>query len=359
MTTCNTPDSAPLDPGREAPKSLPALRVLAVIGDLVLCGFLLLLTLWATAALYFDFRVPSMRTSFALAYFAVVLAFWIAVKRRWLAATLTFCAFALVLGGWLSLKPSNDRDWQPDLKTLADAEIDGDKVVLHNVRNCDYRTETDFDVRYYDKTVSLNKIRTADLIMVYWGSPHMAHTMVSFGFEGGEYVCFSIETRKEKGEGYSAIKGLFRQFELIYIVADERDVVRLRTNYRPSEEAYLYRLRCKPDQVRELFLSYLGRINGLRHNPEWYSAITHNCTTSIRMQRAASERAPWDWRMLANGHSDTLLYERGIISTNIPLSELKLKCHINARAKAADKAEDFSQRIREGLPGMPLQNDSI
>ncbi len=354
MTTPNTSDSAPPAPGQEALKSRPALRVLAVIGKVALRGFLLVITLWATAALYFDFRVPAMRVPFAAAYFAVVLALWIAVRRRWLAATLTFCAFALVLGGWLSLKPSNDRDWQPDLKTLAYAEIEGNEVILHNIRNCDYRTETDFDVRHYDKTVSLDKIRTADLYMVYWGSPHMAHTMVSFGFEGGEYVCFSIETRKEKGEGYSAAKGLFRQFELIYIVADERDVVRLRTNYRPSEEAYLYRLRCTTDQVRELFLSYLSRINSLRRNPEWYSAITHNCTTSIRMQRAASQRAPWDWRMLANGHSDTMLYERGIIYTNIPLSELKSKCHINPRARAADKAEDFSQRIREGLPGMPL-----
>lgn len=353
MTTTPTPDSVPLPPVREASERPPARRVLAVIGDLALRGVLLVLTLWAVTALYLDFPVPSLRIPFAVAYFAAVLALWIAVKRRWLAATSTFCAFALILGGWLSIKPSNDRDWQPDLKTLAYAEIEGDKVLLHNIRNCDYRTETDFDVRYYDKTLSLEQIRTADLFMVYWGSPHMAHTMVSFGLEGGEYVCFSIETRKEKGEGYSAIKGLFRQFELIYIVADERDVVRLRTNYRPGEEAYLYRLRCTPDQARELFLSYLGRINSLRRNPEWYSAITHNCTTSIRMQRAAADRSPWDWRMLANGHSDTLLYERGIIFTNIPLSELKQKCHVNTRAKAADKAEAFSQQIREGLPAMP------
>jgi hypothetical protein len=121
----------------------------------------------------------------------------------------------------------------------------------------------------------------------------MAHTMISFGFEGGDYVCFSIETRKEKGEGYSAVKGLFRQFELVYVVADERDVLRLRTNYRQGEEVYLFRLNGSPAQVREFFLNYVRRMNSLRQRPEWYSALTHNCTTSIRMQRAAADR-PWD-----------------------------------------------------------------
>ena len=224
---------------------------------------------------------------------------------------------------WFTLQPSNERDWQPDVAVLPYADINGNQVTLHRIRNCDYRTETDFDVRYYDKAFDLDKLRTADLYMVYWGSPHMAHTMVSFGFEGGDYVCFSIETRKQKGEGYSAVKGLFRQFELIYIVGDERDLVRLRTNYRQGEEVYLFRLTGSPEKVRAFFLDYLRRVNDLHRRPEWYSAITHNCTTSIRMQRAAADRAPWDWRMLVNGYGDELLYERGTIATNLPLAELK------------------------------------
>ena len=209
-----------------------------------------------------------------------------------------------------------------------------------------------FDVHHYDRTFDLDQIRTADLYMVYWGSPNIAHTMMSFGFADGGYVCFSIETRKKKGQDYSAVRGLFRQYELIYIVADERDVVRLRTNYRQGEEVYLFRLNGSPAQVRELFLDYLRRINSLRERPEWYSALTHNCTTSIRAQRAAADRAPWDWRMLANGHGDELLYERGMIVTNLPLAELKERCHINARARAAGQEVDFSRLIRQGVPGI-------
>jgi hypothetical protein len=252
----------------------------------------------------------------------------------------------------LSLKPSNRRDWQSDVAVLAHAEVDGNKVTIHNIRNCDYRTETDYDARYYDKTLDLDRIRTSDLYMVYWGSPLMAHTMVSFGFEGGDYVCFSIEARKAKGESYSAIRGFFRQFELIYVAADERDVVRLRTNYRQDEEVYLFRLNGSPSQVRTFFLDYLRRLNSLSQRPEWYSALTHNCTTSIRAQRAASDRVAWDWRILANGRADELLYEHGLIHTNLPLAELKRRAHINKRAKAADKSADFSRLIRQGLPGI-------
>jgi hypothetical protein len=307
-------------------------------------------TLWAAAALYVDVREPWLRLPLAGAYVVAVLAVWIFIKRRWLAAGLTAGGVALVLGWWFTLQPSNERDWLADVAVLPYADIAGNQITIHNIRNCDYRTEADFDVRHYDKTFNLDKLRTADLYLVYWGSPNMAHTMVSFGFDGGDYLCMSIETRKEKGEGYSAVKGLFRQFELTYIIADERDLVRLRTNYRKGEDAYLYRARMTPEQGRKLFLDYLRRANELRERPEWYNALTDNCTTAIRTQRAATDRAPWDWRMLVNGHLDELLYKRAMIATNLPFAELKKECHINRRARAAERSPEFSQLIRQGLP---------
>ena len=344
-TTGTEPDLKP------APRGWLRSAVRVVVSTLAGC-VLLLCTLWATMALYFDVRASWLRAPLALAYVAALLAGWLLIKGWWRKAALTAAGFLVVLAWWVTLQPSNNRDWQPDVAVLAYADLEGNSVYFHNIRNCDYRTETDFDVRYYDKTFDLERIRTADLYMVYWGSPHMAHTMVSFGFEGGDYLCFSIETRKQKGEGYSALRGLFRQFELMYVVADERDVVRLRTNFRKGEEAYLFRLNGSPAQVRSFFLDYVRRLNHLHQQPEWYSALTHNCTTSIRTQRAASERAPWDWRMLANGHGDELLYERGVIATNLPLPELKERAHINARARAAANAPEFSRLIRQGVPGI-------
>ena len=322
----------------------------------VLLGIIrVLLILWATAALYLDARWTSLRLPLAVLFGVAMLAVWIVFfKRPALTRAAHLGGFVVVLGWWLTLRPANDRDWQPDVAVLAYADIAGDQVTVHNIRNCDYRTATDFDVRHYDMTFDLGQLRSADLFMVYWGSPHMAHTMISFGFEGGDHLCFSIEARKEKGERYSPVRGLFRQYELVYVVADERDAVRVRTNYRPGEDVYLLPLSGSQAQLRALLDDYLGRVNRLRHHAEWYGTVTDNCTVSIRNQRAAANRMPWDWRLLLNGHADELLYERGMITINLPLAELKQGGHINARAKVADQSTDFSQLIRQGISGLEL-----
>lgn len=255
---------------------------------------------------------------------------------------------------FLSLKPANDRDWQPDLAILPWAEVSGDTIVLHNIRNCDYRSENDFVCGYYDRTFDLAHLTSVDLFLVYWGSPHIAHTMLSFGFADEGNVCFSIETRKEKGEGYSAVKGFFRQYEKIYVVADERDVVRLRTNFR-HEDVYLYRLRVTPDMARKVFLDYLREMNRLKEQPQWYNALIGNCTTSIRRHTLPyNPEARLDWRLIVNGYIDEMIYERGILSQDLSFAELKEKSSINSRAQAADRSPDFSRRIRQGLPEISM-----
>jgi hypothetical protein len=325
-------------------------KFLCCVACVLIWGVLGVAALWAAAALYFDVRISWLRVPLAVVYELGMLAVWIWVRRPW-KPVVTAAGFVVVVTWWFTLQPSNDRDWLPDVAVLPYADINGNQVVIHNIRNCDYRTETDFTVQHYDKTYNLNALRTVDLYLVTWGSPHIAHTMVSFGFTNGDYVCFSIETRKEKGEDYSAVKGLFRQFELTYIIADERDLVRLRTNYRKDEEVCLYRLQATPERGRKLFLDYLRRANELHERAEWYNALTDNCTTAIRTQRDVADRAPWDWRMLLNGHLDELLYERGTIVNNLPFAKLKKMSNINSKAKAADKSADFSQQIRKELPG--------
>jgi hypothetical protein len=320
----------------------------------ILFGVVLLgMGVWSTMAVYYSNLPGAWLRLLAAGGFAIgMIVLFVRVRPVWRARCIFLAAFAGIAAWFLWTPPSNNRDWQPDVAILPYAEINGDTVAIHNIRNCDYRSETDYTVRHYDKTFDLDRLRTVDLFLVTWGSPHIAHTMVSFGFGGGNYACFSIETRKKKGDDYSAIKGLFRQFELTYIIADERDVVRLRTNYRKGEEACLYRLQVTPEQGRTLFLDYLRRANELHGRAKWYNALTDNCTTAIRTQRATADRTPWDWRMLLNGHLDELLYERGTIVTNLPFPELKKLSNINARAKAADKDPDFSTRIREKLPGI-------
>lgn len=271
-------------------------------------------------------------------------------KWRWRALFGYVVVFAAVLGCWLAIEPSNDRDWQTDVAILPYADIDGDRVTVHNIRNFDYRSETDYTPAYYDKQFDLRKLEGVDLVAVYWMGPDIAHVFLSFAFAGDEHLAVSIETRKEKGEDYSTIKGFFRQYELYYVVADERDVIRLRTNYRhdPPEDVYVYRVGGKQESGRRLFLEYVQKINGLKNQPEFYNTLTTNCTTNIWINAGVNaERVPFSWKILASGHVPELLYEYGRISADgLSFEEIRQRAHVNARAQAADKAADFSRRIR-------------
>ena len=267
-------------------------------------------------------------------------------------AAVFLAVFLPALACWLLLPPSNSRGWQPDVAELSSAEISGGNVTIRNVRDCDYRSETDYEVRRHDLVLDLGALRTMDLFLVDWGLPHLAHTMLSFGFGGGKYVCVSIETRKKKGEEYSSIRGFFRQYELTYVVAEERDLVRLRTNYRKGEEVYLYRLKAEPEFIRLVFLDYLRGLNRLKDKPQWYNALTANCTTDIWKHVAPHyPKVKFDWRVFASGHIPEMVYELGVVDRTLPLAELKLRSHINARSKAAAPGPEYSQTIRKGLPG--------
>lgn len=314
-----------------------------------LAGIVLALAfLWAVGALYFD------GPSRVLALFCLVAVPGAVIALRpWrLKFAVPGLIVGLVLGWWFSLRPTNEADWQPDVSRLARAEIQGDVVTLHNVRHCDYRTETEYTPRWETRSVRLSQITGVDIAVNYWGSPWMAHPIVSFQFADAPPVCFSIETRKKIGQSYSAIGGLYRQFALIYIVADERDVIRVRTNFRKGEDVYLFRTTATPEQARERFLEYLHTLNRLHDSPRWYNAVTTNCTTTIRDQHPARERPPWDWRILVNGKGDELMYERRTISSDgLPFAELKRRAHINPAAMAAGDSPGFSQMIRDGRPG--------
>ena len=255
-----------------------------------------------------------------------------------------------------SLRPSNARDWQPDVARVATAEIQGDRVTVRNVRNFRYRSETDFDERWEERRLDLTGLDGLDIFFSYWGAPLIAHTIMSWSFADGQHLAISIETRKTKDQEYSTVAGFFRQYELIYVAADERDVIELRTNFR-GEDVYLYRLRTTQRAAKILLLDYLDEVNALAREPRWYNALLTNCTTAIRQRVIHSGgKMPLSWRLLANGYLPELLYERGSIDTTRTFPELKAMSRISDRARAAGSAEDFSARIRAGLP-MPRLPD--
>jgi len=176
--------------------------------------------------------------------------------------------------------------------------------------------------------------------------------MLSFGFQGKDFISFSIETRKEKGEDYSTIKGFFKQYELIFIAGDERDLIRVRTDYRvPQEDVYLYHLGASPQRVREVFMAYIQQINRMKQRPEWYNTLTTNCTTSIiQLMRTTGGRARYNWKVLLSGYAPLYAYENGALDTSISFGELKRRSYINPKAHTIGNDPEFSQKIREGLP---------
>jgi hypothetical protein len=327
-------------------------RVGSLIALFMIGLFMAIATAWGALALYY--LAPGsagVRTLAAWSFAAIGVAALVALcfpRARRLAGLGFAVALAPVLVVWGSATPSNDRDWQPEVAVLPYATVDGDLVTVHNIRNFDYRSETDFTPAYYDRTFDLRRLDRVDLLASYWMGPAIAHLFVSFGF-GDDHLGISIEARKDRTRPYSTLAGFFRQYELVYVVADERDAIRVRTNYRkdPPEDVYLFRLTAPIENGRRLFLDYMRDINELREHPRFYNTLTTNCTTMILAHTAVNPgHLTYSWKVLASGYAPEYAYENGRLDQSLPFEELKRRAHINAAAKAADQAPDFSRRIR-------------
>lgn len=326
------------------------LRTAKLLALVFLMLSVLATTGWASLALYFSASSGMVAAAgCALWGGAVAAGLWMR-RWRWRAAAAHAVLMVIVIAWWGGIEPSNDRPWRTEEAVLASAEIDGDLVTVRNIRNFDYRTETDFTPAYYDKTFDVRKLASVDVIASYWMGPRIAHLMLSFGFEGGDYLSISIEARKERGEAYSTIRGFFKQYELYYVVADERDVIRVRSNYRndPQEDVYVYSVNSHPDNARRLLYSYIERINKLHDRAEFYNTLTTNCTTDIWNNTLVNpDHMKLDLNILLSGFVPMALYEEGRLDTTLPFEELRRRSHINGRARAADQARDFSARIRQ------------
>jgi hypothetical protein len=328
-------------------------RLLRAVFGLVLALVLLIWSIWTAGALHYDTPEGWPSGVFVGAFFVALVAALVVPKGSgWKKGVAVAAVNVLVLCWWLTIEPSNDRDWQPNVSREAWAEIDGDEITLHEVRDCVYRTEEDYTPEWRTRKVNLSTLEGIDVVLTYWGSPYIAHPFLSFQFEDADPIAISIETRMEKGESYSTFAGFYRQFELTYVVAEERDIVRLRTDYRKGEDAYLYRLTIKPERAQAIFLDYLKTLNEMKEEAVFYNVLTGNCTTGIRMHAVATTEnpKPWDWRILLPGKVDELLYSRDGFETTLPFAEYKEQSHINPVATGLGRVDDYSQIVRERVP---------
>jgi len=308
---------------------------------------------WSALALFFQFPAPEvLRAAAAILFAALGLATIAALfmRRGLMALTVFAIAFGGLIVWWNTITPPLDGDWAPDVARQTTGTVTGDMLTLSDVRDFDWRTDKDFIERWSRRSYDLSKLRNLDLFLSYWAGPEMAHVIMSFGFEDGDHIAWSVEVRREKSSVFSPVADAFKSHTLVYLATTERDSVRLRTNVR-GEDARLYRLNTPPDQARLLLLEYVSQATALAKRPKFYNSITANCSTVVfKLVRAAGSTLPFDWRLVVNGFLPGYLYDHGAVVTTMPLSELMERARISEKARAADRSPDFSKAIRVGVP---------
>jgi hypothetical protein len=267
-------------------------------------------------------------------------------RKSWVPVIFYVLAFAALIAWWSTIAPSNHRAWADDVAQLMSGKVEGSRVTLVNVRNFTWRTEDDHDIRWEKRTYDLDHLVAADAVLSYWGSKAIAHAMISFGFDDGSHVVFSVEIRKKRGQQYSAIGGFFKQFEMVLTAADERDIIRVRTNVR-GEDDYLYPLKMSKSAMRELFLSYVNAANQLVTTPAFYNTLTSNCTTIVyRIAKQIDPGLHYDVRLLLTGYLPEYLHEIGAVDQSVSVAELRRRGRITDKARASLPTDDFSKVIR-------------
>ena len=326
--------------------------IIRVLSALAILGF----AVWGAMALFYQAPGPAAVKILLAALWAILSLIALYAYLRWhsrIAALLYPLMIAALLFWWNAIPASNNRDWADEVAHIVAGVVNGPEVTLANVRNFDWRSPTDYTVRWENRTYDLDKLASADLLLSYWSGPAIAHTLVSFGFDDGQFVTFSVEIRKERTESFSEIGGFFKQFEMSVIAADERDIVRVRTNIR-KEDVYLYRLNIPKPAMRSLFLSYVDTANSLAETPQYYNTVTANCTTIVfaMINHIASGALPLDYRLILSGYLPSYIIDVNGFTPGFTLEQLRSGGAISSRAQAASIAPDFSRRIREGVPGI-------
>ena len=321
-------------------------------------SFLFLFWLWGATAIFLTSPGPEwMKILLACSFGTLLPGIFLFTRSFFKSLTLCLVLVAALVAWWQTLQPTNNKDWSAEVAKIAHGDLQGDKLTMHNVRNFRYVADTFSDEKWETKEqwetreYNLDNIQGLDLFLSYWCSEHIAHTIMSWNFGQDNHLAISIEARRDKNQSYSIVKGFFKQFELSYIAADERDLIRLRTNYR-KEPVYAYHLNVTKEQARLLLEKYVAKMNRLVNKPEFYNTLTHNCSTILKLHANVIEpgnQFPMDWRIIASGHVDEYLYGKGLLSKKLPFDTLKNKSRIDQRMQL--HGEDyFSTILRYDLP---------
>lgn len=334
--------------------SINTRSILSVSLNLLLSLLLLIAAAWGGFALYYQLALSTPWLIGGLLLWVGLSVF--ALIRLWRAPRLHGVLIYLILHTtlllwWNSLTPSNNHQWQDDVAQMTSGHVEGDQVTLFNVRNFDWHSETEYTPRWETRTYDLSKLRSVDMLTSHWGMDAIAHVLVSFGFDDHQFVTFSVEIRKKKGQEFSEIAGFFKQYELSILATDERDAVAVRPNVR-GEDTFLYRIDMPEAIRRQLFLSYIEQANQLLEQPRFYNTVTANCTTLVfAMMQHISGGLPLDSRLLLTGYLPSYIEELDGLTDGFSLSQLRSAGRITERSKSAEHSPAYSKIIRQGVPG--------
>ena len=323
------------------------------LSERMFAGIVLSTTMGLTLAIHAHVRGPGPGRFASLVPPVVVgVSLGLLPLRPWALAVWSGLLLVTILW-WRSLRPKSGGDWKTGMDVLPHAELVGDVLRIRQFRNFRYTASGDPLPLYEERTFDLTKLRSLDYFLAHWSGPVIAHTLVSFGFDDGQFLVVSVEARLERRQSYSPLRGMFRSYEIIFVIGDERDIIGLRTNIR-RERVYLHRVRMPPQEVRQLLVDYLARAAALEDRPEWYNSVTSNCTTNL-FYHGRRNRVPW-WltpHIFLNGLSARAMYLRGFLDNSLPFKELQARSDVSERALAAGDEADFSQQIRThiDLPG--------
>ncbi|MDY0206014.1 MAG: DUF4105 domain-containing protein [Pseudomonas sp.] len=327
--------------------------------DVLLSLMIVVAALWGGLALYYQLPFAQLGLWAGLVLWAGVSV--VALVRlwrynRWQGLLLYLVLHAALLVWWNSLTPSNQNLWEDDVAQMTTGRVEGDQVTLFNVRNFDWRSETDYTPRWDTREYDLSKLQSVDMLTSHWGMDAIAHVLVSFGFDDDQFVTFSVEIRKKKGQTFSEVAGFFKQYELSILATDERDAIGVRPNVR-GEDTFLYRIDMPEDIRRQLFVSYIEQANQLIEEPRFYNTVTANCTTLVfGMMQHISGGLPLDSRLLLTGYLPSYIEELDGLTDGFDLAQLRSAGRITERSKQAENSANYSKIIRQGVPGWSSQN---
>lgn len=264
---------------------------------------------------------------------------------RWSTPWLLFLGALLF---FYSERPSHERGWSEDQSRVPWAMVQGDSILFHDVRNFRYTSASEWVPDWYDVEYKLSELQRGYFVVEYFSEREaIAHTLVSFRFSGDRFLAFSVEIRKEQGESFSPLQGLFRQYELLYVIADERDALKLRTNYRDSR-VRVHPIEANSEGLRAYFLDVVSRVNDLKEKPEFYNSLASSCTTNLseHLEAVSSHRLSFDKRIYLPGYSSELVWELGLLGEGSLEALIARDTVTAAKIAAAANSDNYSLRIR-------------